>query len=215
VLQFGGASGSGYLSQAEVQAGMQALKREGEFKDGVFRPPRRRRGQAQRRRLPGDLGARQRAAHGLSQAALSAADLHGSRQLRLGAGRRFSRREREAARRVHRNGAAKPAFVRLDAGARFTARGKGVYVVTRGAGTVDGQPLRALTTIYVDAGETVTISRAGGNRASCISACPISPACTCLRTSRSTSKPRSRRQPFTPGLSSSAQADDPVIAGVG
>ena len=37
VLQFGGASGSGYLSQAEVQAGMQELKQEGEFKDGVFR----------------------------------------------------------------------------------------------------------------------------------------------------------------------------------
>ncbi|MGZ3290949.1 MAG: hypothetical protein ACXU87_23250, partial [Xanthobacteraceae bacterium] len=37
VLQFGGASGSGYLSQAEVQAGMQELRREGEFKDGVFR----------------------------------------------------------------------------------------------------------------------------------------------------------------------------------
>src|SRR5262249_61510632 len=37
VLQFGGASGSGYLSQAEVQAGMQALRQEGEFKDGVFR----------------------------------------------------------------------------------------------------------------------------------------------------------------------------------
>ena len=37
VLQFGGASGSGYLSQAEVQAGMQELRQEGEFKDGVFR----------------------------------------------------------------------------------------------------------------------------------------------------------------------------------
>ena len=37
VLQFGGASGSGYLSQAEVQAGMRELKQEGEFKDGVFR----------------------------------------------------------------------------------------------------------------------------------------------------------------------------------
>jgi hypothetical protein len=49
-------------------------------------------------------------------------------------------------------------FVRLDAGARFTARGKGVYVVTRGSGSVDGQPLRALTTIYVDAGETVTFA---------------------------------------------------------
>ena len=37
MLQFGGASGAGYLSQTQVQAGMQALKAEGEFKDGVFR----------------------------------------------------------------------------------------------------------------------------------------------------------------------------------
>jgi hypothetical protein len=49
-------------------------------------------------------------------------------------------------------------FVRLDAGARFTARGKGVYVVTRGAGSVDGAPLRALTTVYLDAGETATFA---------------------------------------------------------
>jgi hypothetical protein len=37
VLQFGGASGSGYLAHAEVQAGVEALKAEGAFKDGVFR----------------------------------------------------------------------------------------------------------------------------------------------------------------------------------
>jgi hypothetical protein len=49
-------------------------------------------------------------------------------------------------------------FFKLDAGASFTARGKGVYVVTRGAGTAGGEPLRALTTVYVDAGETVTFS---------------------------------------------------------
>ena len=49
-------------------------------------------------------------------------------------------------------------FFRLDAGASVAARGKGVYVVTRGSGSVDGQPLRALTTIYVDAGETVTFA---------------------------------------------------------
>jgi hypothetical protein len=49
-------------------------------------------------------------------------------------------------------------FVRLVSGARFAARGKGVYVVTRGSGSVDGQPLRALTTIYVDAGETVAFA---------------------------------------------------------
>jgi hypothetical protein len=37
VLQFGGASGSGYLSRAEVKAGMEILSGQGEFKNGVFR----------------------------------------------------------------------------------------------------------------------------------------------------------------------------------
>src|SRR5260370_5533308 len=50
VLQFGGASGSGYLSQAEVQAGMRELREEGEFKDGVFR---RRAGVEGKRNLDG------------------------------------------------------------------------------------------------------------------------------------------------------------------
>ncbi len=36
VLQFGGASGSGYLLPREVKAGMEELKQFGEFKDGVF-----------------------------------------------------------------------------------------------------------------------------------------------------------------------------------
>ena len=36
VLQFGGASGSGYLQPREVKAGMEELKKFGEFKDGVF-----------------------------------------------------------------------------------------------------------------------------------------------------------------------------------
>src|SRR5207302_5332738 len=35
-LQFGGASGNGYLSRDDVKAGMDALKQFGEFKDGVF-----------------------------------------------------------------------------------------------------------------------------------------------------------------------------------
>ena len=37
VLQFGGASGSGYLSNAETRAAMEELKQLGEFKNGVFR----------------------------------------------------------------------------------------------------------------------------------------------------------------------------------
>src|SRR3981189_3737624 len=49
-------------------------------------------------------------------------------------------------------------FFRLDAGASFVARGKGVYMVTHGSGSVGGEQLRALTTVYLDAGETATIT---------------------------------------------------------
>jgi hypothetical protein len=157
VLQFGGASGSGYLSQAEVQAGMQALKREGEFKDGVFR----RRADVEGKRNVDGYQAIWEHANGRPMAYpkprypqpifmdpanyewVPVEGSHGVSEKPLGV---FTERRSEAG------------FVRLDAGARFTARGKGVYVVTRGSGSVDGQPLRALTTIHVDAGETVTFA---------------------------------------------------------
>ncbi len=44
-------------------------------------------------------------------------------------------------------------FVRLDPGARFDAEGRGIYFAIKGQGTVEGQPLRRLTTIYVNRGE--------------------------------------------------------------
>ena len=158
VLQFGGASGSGYLSQAEVQAGMQALKREGEFKDGVFR---RRADVEGKRNVDGYQAIwehAQRSAHGLSQAALPAADLHGSRDLRLGAGRGRSRRVREAARRVH--GTAQRSRL-LQARRRrelHRARQGRLCRHPRRRARSAAQPLRALTTVYVDAGETVTFT---------------------------------------------------------
>jgi hypothetical protein len=49
-------------------------------------------------------------------------------------------------------------LVKLDAGASYVARGKGVYVVTRGAGVVGGEPLRPLTTLYLGPGETATVT---------------------------------------------------------
>jgi len=157
VLQFGGASGSGYLSQAEVQAGMQALKREGEFKDGVFR----RNADVEGKRNVDGYQAIWEHANGRPMAypkprypqpifmdptSYDWVPVEGSSgvyEKPLGV---FTERRSEAG------------FVRLDAGASFTARGKGVYVVTRGSGTAGGQPLRALTTVYLDAGETATIT---------------------------------------------------------
>src|SRR5882672_4457869 len=178
VLQFGGASGSGYLSQAEVQKGMQALKQEGEFKDGVFRrgplpnpPPHSASQDARERANAGEEreGAGKRNVDGYQAIWEHAnqrpmvypkprypqpifmdpnnydwvpvAGAPGVAEKLLGV---FTERRSQAS------------LFRLDGGARFAARGKGVYVVTRGTGKVGDQPFRALTTVHLDAGETVT-----------------------------------------------------------
>src|SRR5262245_49428130 len=157
VLQFGGASGSGYLSQAEVKAGMEELKTEGEFKDGVFR----RRADVEGKRNMDGYQAIWEHANGramvypkprypqpifmdpASYEWVPVAGAPGVTEKLLGV---FTERRSEAG------------FCRIEAGARFTARGKGIYVVIRGEGTAGDQPLRALTTVHLDAGETVTLA---------------------------------------------------------
>jgi hypothetical protein len=157
VLQFGGASGSGYLSQAEVQAGMQALRQEGEFKDGVFR---RRADVEGKRNLDGyqaiweHVNARPMVYPKprypqpifMDPSTYDWVPVEGAPgvyEKLLGV---FTERRSEAG------------FVRLDSGASFTARGKGVYVVTRGEGSVGGEPMRPLTTVYLAAGESATFT---------------------------------------------------------
>jgi hypothetical protein len=49
-------------------------------------------------------------------------------------------------------------LLRLDAGASYEAHGKGIYLVVSGSGTVGGQTMRDLTTVHLDAGETVTFA---------------------------------------------------------
>jgi hypothetical protein len=157
VLQFGGASGSGYLSQVEVKAGMEALKAEGEFKDGVFC----RRANVEGKRNMDGYQAIWEHVNGramvypkprypqpifMDPASYDWVPVEGApgvAEKLLGV---FTERRSEAG------------FFRLDAGARFTARGKGVYIVTRGEGWVGEVPLRALTTVHLEAGESVTFT---------------------------------------------------------
>jgi hypothetical protein len=157
VLQFGGASGSGYLSQAEVKAGMEELRDEGEFKDGVFR---RRADVEGKRNMDGYQAIWEHVNERpmvypkprypqpifMDPANYEWVPVEGQRGVSeklLGV---FTERRSEAS------------LFRLEAGASFTARGKGVYVVTRGGGSAADQPLRALTTVYLEPGETVTFS---------------------------------------------------------
>jgi hypothetical protein len=157
VLQFGGASGSGYLSRAEVQAGMEALKAEGEFRDGVFR----RRADVEGKRNLDGYQAIWEHVNGrpmlypkprypqpifMDPSTYDWVPVDGAPGVFEKLLGMFTERRSEAG------------FVRLEAGASFTARGKGVYVVTRGAGSVEGVPLRALTTVYLAAGERATFT---------------------------------------------------------
>ena len=70
VLQFGGSSGQGYLSRAGGQAGHGRAARDRHVRGRRLPAQRRRARQAQHGRLPGDLGAGQRPAAAISEAAL-------------------------------------------------------------------------------------------------------------------------------------------------
>ena len=155
VLQFGGASGSGYLSQAEVKAGMEKLRQFGEFTDGVFR---RRADVAGKRNLDGYQAIWEHV-HGqpmvypkprypqpifvdpVNYEWVPVEGQPGVCEKLIGV---FTERRSEAS------------FLRLEAGASMSARGSGIYVVTRGAGTAGGEPMRVLTAVHLDKGETVT-----------------------------------------------------------
>ena len=152
VLQFGGASGSGYLSRKEVKAGMDALKQFGSFEAGVYR---RNEGVPGKRNMDGyeaiwahangrDLQypqPRYPAAIMMDRerfAWVPAAGHPGVCEKVLGA---FTERRTEAA------------FLELEAGSSYPGAGRAIYVATKGKGRVDDQVLRPFTTVFLDHGE--------------------------------------------------------------
>ncbi len=156
VLQMGGASGSGYLSRNEVKAGMDALRSEGEFKDGVFR---RHHDVPGKRNVDGYQAIWEHA----NKRPMTYPQARYSRPFMMdpahfewvpvegapGVAEKFvgTFTERRSSAR----------FLRLDPGATFAAEGRGIYVVLKGAGTVAGETLQALTTIYLQHGERAAI----------------------------------------------------------
>ncbi len=157
VLQCGGASGQGYLSQAEAKQGMAELSAHGEFKDGVYR---RKPGVAGKRNVDGYQAIWE---HMNGQPMtypkprynrpffmdpknydwLPADGAPGVAEKRLGS---FTERGTSAT------------FYKLDAGARLTAEGRAVYFVASGTGKAGETPYRRLTTVFCEAGETCQIA---------------------------------------------------------
>jgi hypothetical protein len=157
VLQFGGPSGSGYLSRAEVNQGMAELRKTGTFEAGVYK----RNPDAPGKRNMDGFQAIWEHVHGrplqfpkpryaqpimMNEAHydwVPSAEHRGVQDKLLGV---FTERRAEAS--LHR----------LAPGATLPGAGRQVYFAWRGQGTVDGRPLRALTTVFLDRGESAVFA---------------------------------------------------------
>jgi len=156
VLQFGGASGSGYLLPREVKAGMEELKAFGEFKDGIFH------------RREGSPGKRNMDAY---QAIWE--HVHGG-EMQYPKGRYDAPIAMDSANFDwvpvrHAKGVSEKLFgvwterrtqaglIRLEAGGDFEVCGRGVYLMLKGAGTCAGQPLKQYSTVFLEQGERATL----------------------------------------------------------
>jgi len=149
VLQFGGASGSGYLLPREAKAGMEELKQFGEFKDGVFH---RREGFPGKRNMDAFQaiwehvhGREMHYPKGRYAAPISLDSAHfdwvpvagapGVCEKLMGI---FTERGCEAR------------FLRLAPPARMPAPGRKLYFVLTGNGRVGGEPYRRMTTVFCE-----------------------------------------------------------------
>ncbi len=156
VLQFGGASGSGYLQPKEVKAGMEELKQFGEFKDGVFH---RHEGVPGKRNMDAYQAIWEHV-HGREMvypkgrydapivsdaASFDWAPVRGAPGVSEKLFGVFTERRTEAR------------LVRLAAGARYEVAGRGVYLVLSGAGEAAGQQLKKYTTVFLETGERGTL----------------------------------------------------------
>jgi hypothetical protein len=157
VLQFGGASGSGYLSRNEVKAGMDALASQGEFKDGVFRRHadvegkrnmdgyqaiwENARGQAMQ--YPEPRYSRPFLMDPTHYQWLPVAGTPGAAEKLLGV---FTECRTTAR------------LLKLDEGANITLTGRAVYLVLSGAGSASTHSLRPFTTLFLEAGETLAVT---------------------------------------------------------
>jgi hypothetical protein len=153
VLQFGGASGNGYLAPAEIAAGTEELKKFGRFEGGIFR----RNDDVEGRRQSDAYQAIWEHAHGRrmdypkpryrdpimvdpgNYQWLPIAGVPGASQKPLGT---FTERNCSAV------------LIKLAPRANYRAPGRSVYLVLSGAGDLAEQPYRALTAMHLDSGET-------------------------------------------------------------
>ena len=156
VLQFGGASGSGYLSPAEVSATTEELKKFGTFEGGIFR----RNDDVEGRR---NSDAYQAIWEHANQRPMIYPKPRYSRPFMMDPGHYewLSADEAGVTEKLmgvftERRSTAR--FLRLEPGATHRGTGRSLYFVIEGEGTVESEPLQRLTTTYLQRGEHATFT---------------------------------------------------------
>jgi hypothetical protein len=159
VVQFGGASGSGYLLPREVKSGMVELEKFGEFKGGIFHrrddvPGKRNMDAYQaiwehvnQRSMEYPKG-RYDAPVFMDSANFQWAAVKGAKGVSEKLFGVFTER---------RTGAR---ILKLEAGASYPVEGRSIFLVLSGTGEIDGQPLRRRTSVFLDQGEKATLRAA-------------------------------------------------------
>lgn len=152
ILQFGGTSGSGFLTQAQVDAAEAELRKVGTFEKGVFR-----RTSGEGKKNMDGMQAIWEHINGrpmvypnprLVSPAFMDPDSYEWRAVESTAN------VAEKLFPVSSDRGAESRIVKLEAGAKHTLRGRAVYYTLTGTGTVGGERLRDMTSFYLDAGES-------------------------------------------------------------
>ncbi len=150
VLQFGGASGAGYLSRAQVRAGQSELEKIGRFEGGIFRRDDdvegRRNSDAYQAIWEHHNGQRMEYPRPRYREPVMV-DPENYAWVAIGPGvferymGTFTERKAEAS------------FVKIEKGATWKGFGRSVYLVTEGAGRVAGETYAKLSGVQADVGE--------------------------------------------------------------
>ena len=152
VLQFGGASGSGYMTQEQMEASTAELKKFGRFEKGVYR---RNEDVEGKRNMDGY----QAVWENVNKRSMKYPQPRYNDPIMMNP-EHFDWVPVEGAPGVsdklmgvftERRSAAQ--FLKLEPQARFKGHGRGVYFVLSGEGKIAGEPYRGLTTVYCEAGD--------------------------------------------------------------
>jgi hypothetical protein len=159
VLQFGGASGSGYLLPREVKAGMEELKAFGTFKDGIFH---RNEGVSGRRNSDAYQAIWEHV-HGHEMVYPKGrydAPIHADSKNYDWAPVRGVQGVSEKLFGVWTERRTEAGVLKLEPGVHHRVDGRGVYLVLSGSGECEGQPLRQYASVYLDQDEAATLRAA-------------------------------------------------------